>query len=366
MIDRRDFIKASLMTASGIVGLPLTACGGGDSSVDTEITDPGTLVTAGTPTVTSTTPRLFNDFTTSDAYKEVDYKEFTNSLKLEESVVIPGLKMTASIDGSSTKMTPQGVCFAGEYILISAYDNGKPALNSVIYVISNNSPTDRRLLTVISLPTTGHVGGLAFDGDNVWVCDSFNKMGAMSVIKYTELVALANSGSLISKLTVFATTCPVLTSAASFASFYDDKLFVGKFNETDVDDMYGYEIKLQSTAKPELQKVIKMEVPVKTQGVAFRSDGLMIASTSFGRANDAELRFYQPDWSHPNTSNFIFKRDAVHVLTIPPMSEGIVFVGDYAYVLFESTSGFYYGAGVVDSKNPVDRVLAFNTRAIVG
>ena len=368
MIDRRNFIKTSVITASGIVGLPLTACGGGDSSLDANISPESDLVAAGSPAETSTAPRLFANFTTSDAYKSNTYIKFNNSLNINESIVIPGLRKTVSADGASTKMTPQGLCFAGEYILISAYDydleKGDKVLNSVIYVISNTSPSDRKLLTVISLPTSAHVGGLAFDGDNVWVCDKIGDSGMMSAIKYTELVSLVKSAPSrkISKLTAFSVSCPVLTSAASFASFYDGKLFVGKFNQFDVDDMYGYEVKFQSTAKPELQKVIKMQVPTQTQGVAFRSDGLMIASTSYGRGNDAVLWFYQPAWSDPDTNNFVSKKNHVEKLTIPPMSENILFIGDTAYVLFESASGFYYDA---DNRNPVDRVLAFNTRDIV-
>jgi hypothetical protein len=121
-------------------------------------------------------------------------------------------------------------------------------------------------------------------------------------------------------------------------------------------------LKFQTTAKPELKKVIKMQVPVKTQGVAFRSDGLMIASTSYGRNNDAVLWFYQPSWGNPDADNFIAKNNHVEKLTIPPMSEGVAFVGNIAYVLFESTSSYYYDE---DNRNPVDRVLAFNSRDIV-
>jgi len=124
------------------------------------------------------------------------------------------------------------------------------------------------------------------------------------------------------------------------------------------------------TDKPELDldKVIKMEVPEQTQGVAFGSDGLMIASTSFGRKNDAHLRFYRPDWLNPGAGNFVFKRDAFKVLTIPTMSEGVVMNGPYTYVLFESASHAYYvpQSSYDDSKNPVDRVLAFTTQDIAG
>ncbi len=237
MFDRRNFLKASLITTTGITSLSLMGCGGGDSVIDSESNDPGTLVTAGITVTASPGPRLFTNFKDSKAYKDDAYQTFINSLNLDEAIDIPGLSKTISTDGTSNMMTPQGICFAGEYILISAYDNGSSKINSVIYVISNASPNKRNLLTVLSLPTKAHVGGLAYDGENIWVCNkkTINKKDVheMGVIKYKTVHALSNN-SAASQNVAFCTTCPVLTTA-SFATFYNDRIFVGQFDENRVD-----------------------------------------------------------------------------------------------------------------------------------
>ena len=91
MFDRRNFLKTSLLTTSGITGISLLGCGGGDSVVVSEISDPVTLVTTGTTVATSPGPRLFDDFKDSSAYKDDAYRTFTKALKLDESIKIPGL-----------------------------------------------------------------------------------------------------------------------------------------------------------------------------------------------------------------------------------------------------------------------------------
>ena len=58
--------------------------------------------------------------------------------------------------------------FAGSYLLVSAYDS-KRIDNSVVYVMSRSS---KKLLTTVVLPNKTHAGGLAYDGRNLWICQS--------------------------------------------------------------------------------------------------------------------------------------------------------------------------------------------------
>ena len=60
---------------------------------------------------------------------------------------------------------PQSITFAGNYLLISAYDYSK-AQESVIYVMNKKT---QKYITTIVLPHKGHVGGITFDGTNLWI-----------------------------------------------------------------------------------------------------------------------------------------------------------------------------------------------------
>lgn len=62
-------------------------------------------------------------------------------------------------------MCPQGLTFAENYLLISAYDTYNEE-NSVIYVMDK---TSKELLTVIVLPNKTHAGGITYDGENIWI-----------------------------------------------------------------------------------------------------------------------------------------------------------------------------------------------------
>lgn len=77
----------------------------------------------------------------SDFFRRVDYTSNKN-------FIIPGL---------NSSMVPQGMCDAGSYILISAYDKEKDK-NSCIYVI--NKSTGKLVKTVYLYDSKSHVGGL--------------------------------------------------------------------------------------------------------------------------------------------------------------------------------------------------------------
>ena len=91
---------------------------------------------------------------------------------------MPGLESTDILGESCGYMVPQGICIAGDYMLVTAYDSGDFYKNpkqgahkinpSVLYVLSNQTPGSRELLTTIVLPDRNHVGGVAFDGKNIW------------------------------------------------------------------------------------------------------------------------------------------------------------------------------------------------------
>ena len=121
------------------------------------------------------------------------FSEFKKTLATKNSnpvdgVIIPGLAQTDQ--GKNTvcrTMIPQGVCVAGNYLLVSAYDNKSEVEvkdsnykhsdkhNSVIYVIDKN--TKKYITTIILENNTSHVGALAWNGKTgsdglIYIADS--------------------------------------------------------------------------------------------------------------------------------------------------------------------------------------------------
>lgn len=82
------------------------------------------------------------------------------SVNYAKSIVLPGMTNTNVLEFGSKTMVPQGMTFAGSYLLVSAYDS-KRIDNSVVYVMSRSS---KKLLTTVVLPNKTHAGGLAYDG----------------------------------------------------------------------------------------------------------------------------------------------------------------------------------------------------------
>ena len=309
-------------------------------------------------TSTSTGAKYYKDFTKSPAYKK--YTKFAKLYQSKYTSIMPGVTST-DINGKTCKtMVPQGICIAKDYLLISAYDsNGK--YKSVLYVMSNSEPSNRKYVMTLVLPISGHVGGIAFDGSYVWVANG----KSVSSIKYSTLKSKVTSAVSAKKSSVsisFSTTCSVLTQA-SFMTYYDNLLWVGLFKEKGQGDgnMYGYKI---SSDRKKLTKKYRMTVPDRTQGACFK-DGYLFLSRSYSRnvgssTYISQMRIYKPSFSKPTSAGLIYKNDAKKTITLPPMSEGIVAGSTYVYNIFESCATKYKSC-----KYPVDRIVAYKFDALI-
>lgn len=191
---------------------------------------------------------------------------------------IYNLVRNASKSGGCSDMVPQGICFAGDYLLITAYCKDK-SHNSVIYVFNES---DKSYYGTIKLPGKAHVGGIAYD------C---NRSGNIWVAQFSEL-----------------------NPANSFARCY--KVENKTFN------------------RPTLPYQFQISVPLKTQGISVRGNKMLI-STSYGRKNNSKMYSYTWNQSTKKKSNEKTK-------VLPPMSEGVVMGSAYAYVVYESVATEYY------------------------
>ncbi|MCH5264432.1 MAG: fibronectin type III domain-containing protein [Lachnospiraceae bacterium] len=320
-----------------------------------ELTSESTVKNATTKkaTATSTAAKYYSTkkkFQNSPAYKK--YKAFRKQIVYNKSYIVPGLKVTNVAGFNTTRMVPQSITFAKKYLLISAYDYSK-AQESVIYIMERKT---REYITSLVLPHKGHVGGMAFDGTNLWIAYGKN----LQCIKYSVVKNAALSGKAYTEIYHF-TTVAAMPETVSYVAYYQDRVWAGAYNEKSKKYMYGYSI-ASKTGVPVLTQTNRMLMPNRTQGVAFTTEGKMIISrscqTKKGRSGFiCRLETYNPTW---NLSNYSLKKNKrKKIVKMPPMNEGIAIYGAYTYIIYESPAFFECPA-------PVDRVAAFKTKKISG
>ena len=307
---------------------------------------------------------------TSDNYKmtkefyntlsDFRYARFSQMLKPSLSSAIPGLSQADVLGENCDTMVPQGICFAKNYMLISAYDYGKRVdgkytkCNSVIYVLSNENPKERKYLTTIVLPDINHVGGLAFDGRYVWIAKSTSGTCSALDIYQIELAVISGQNSYAVKDYVATVDCGM---TSSFLTYYDDRLWVGTFaNQSQKKGtLTSFEIH-GSGSNLKLEKKNSLAIPCYANGVTLeRINGVtcMAVVCSYSRSMDSKICIYRLNETKDGALSL--KHNATY--RFPPMGEEVTSDGEYAYFLFESAANVY-SENLNRCLTPIDRVCA--------
>ena len=257
------------------------------------------------------------------------------------------------IPGLNSSMVPQGMCDTGSYILISAYDKEKEK-NSCIYVIKKS--TGKLMKTIYLYDSKSHVGGLAYDGKNVWVAN-----GTESTVSKILLTSItdAKDGAFIQCDKYEIKTIDGQNVVASFATYSDNILWVGQYKKKYNTYVYGYNISDANPLTLELTEKYRIEIPKKIQGMVIDKDRLIL-SQSGGRNNDSKIYVYDiPKYTLNGEVNAAKLYEPIDTIIAPPGSENIL-VGDddLLYILFESAADFYRNGrdNKEGAKTPVDRV----------
>ncbi len=318
--------------------------------------------------------------TTSTSYRY--QQEFVHTLWNYESLrqlyfhdystAIPGLENTCFSASSSDQMVPQGICVAGDYMLISAYDKSGTE-KSVLYVLSNEDPANRELLTTIVLPDKNHVGGIAFDGSSLWVAKSSSRR--LSEIFYEQVEAAVLSNQSVYELEEYdgGFNCGV---TASFVSYQDGRLWVGTSHSIvsrqgtltvfrRAEDGNNAAANRRTGAKDTAWiRQFTMTIPDHAQGIAFFSeDGkdYLLLSTSHGRNKSSYYYLYEETISDEKAV-----LSPAAKIEMPPMAEEMVSDGAYTYCLFESAATCYSMGEGLRCEYPVDRICALINQLLVG
>lgn len=266
-------------------------------------------------------------------------------------IVIPGMPSTRERDAMQNRITdisscPQGICMTDDYMLISAYSSGKGALGC-LHVF--DKATGEYLVT-LGMKEESHLGGLTFDGENIWVCHSNNN--TLEAIPYVFVKRLAErrTQTVIDCSTLFEEYH--LGNKPSCITYYNGVIWVASYKKVFHSTLAAYKI-----TETGLQLIRRYRIPSKVQGIAFGEEGKVYLSTSLGRTKSSYLKVYDSVKDMDENPNYPQVK-----IEMPPCSEEIALVDNSLLILFESASQKYLEGtdGKGKSIAPIDEILALH------
>ena len=291
---------------------------------------------------------------------------------VKDSYVIPGLRTTRTLSQGKelavcTSMTPQGVCIAGPYLLISAYCASREH-NSVIYVINRKTHS---FVKEIVLHRKPHVGGITYDAkhENVWLCDYENESNtayvcafSMKELKKYNLTSSRRPIDYLYKNPIYS------LKRTSFLDYYSEKLYIGHYESklsgyTSIQSFFlnqeDGEISSVEPAHGEgtglyADELIPSTIAVIPGGVQGFTTGASFSAISISKSNaDSRLLAFR---NRHDENMLQFTEDPDGRFTLPPMLEEISVYKNKIYLCFES-GAYAYRARL----NPkVDRIVVLD------
>lgn len=267
-----------------------------------------------------------------------------------DELEIPGMPSTREADYMDNVITSsgqcyQGLCFTPELVLISAYSDDKSAYGSLMLF----DRTDGSYIVTLEMKKESHLGGIAFDGENIWVCHSNSRTLERIPYEYLLKIASDSPGGCVDASALSDEYH--LKNIPSCLTCYGGRIWVATHTKLFDSEMYSYSYDKE---EDKLTAVSSYRIPSKVQGVAFDGDGSVYLSTSYGRSNSSYLKVYDSLLALDKKPN-----EPARKVEMPPCSEEVDVVGDTVYVLFESASLKYFEGtdGNGKSTAPIDKVL---------
>jgi uncharacterized repeat protein (TIGR02543 family) len=278
--------------------------------------------------------------------KDLDYT-FLDELN------IPGMPDTREDDVLnqyifSQAQAPQGICFTDEFILISSYSTEDDCMGELM-VFDRESG---EYMITLGMDENSHLGGIAYDGENVWVCNSYENTIERISYDFIEHMAYQNTGEVVDARDV-VDEYPVKNSP-SCITYYGGRLWVATHTRVIKSKMVAYYL---DSDKETLTALSEYKLPSKVQGIVFDDEGGVYLSTSYGRSASSYLLYYSSVISlatNPSKSDIRIE--------MPPCSEEIDVYDGNLYVLFESAGEKYLEGtdGKGRSVSPLDKLLVID------
>lgn len=279
------------------------------------------------------------------------------SYRFIDELTIPGMPATRVQDYLSDVILSesqcvQGLCFTPEYILMTAYTESNE-LPGALMVFDRETAS---YIATVSMKQESHLGGIAFDGENIWICHS--NSNTLERIAYDDLnrMLLESEENHIDVSNVAEEY--KLKNTPSCITCYGGRLWVATYSKFFHSEMVSYNF---DEKDGKLVALSEYRIPARVQGVAFDTDGTVYLSTSLGRNNSSYLKGYSSLLSMTKNPD----EPAIKV-EMPPCSEEIAVVDENIYVLFESASEKYFEGtdGNGTSTSPIDKILAVEVASI--
>lgn len=273
------------------------------------------------------------------------------------------------IPGLGDGFVPQGFEYlqSENVYLIGGYQKDHSA--SCIYVQKDGGDATRvQLSNSDGSDYTGHLGGVAVNGDFLYVPGE----SGIDVFSLTDVLG----GEKAAKIG----TIP-MQYEGDFVTFFDGYLLVGDFYYPEVyetpldhrvttpagDENVAVIAIYQADASQEFgiapHPIAAISIRDKVQGVGITDDGKIVLSTSYGLAS-SQLWFYTVDTQRVGTVTldgqevpliYLDSANLTQTATLPPMSEELVCRDGKVYVLFESACAKYFFGNLIRC----DRVYAY-------
>ncbi len=267
-----------------------------------------------------------------------------------EELLIPGMPDTKKDDFEnsyifSESQCPQGMCFTDDYIMLTSYSEGDDILGELMVF----DRRDGSYLVTLGMDAESHLGGISFDGENVWVCNSNKDYIERLSYDFIQLMVESNRGNVVDASEI-VDIYPVI-NPPSCITYYEGRLFVATHKVHSQSEVVTYYFDNLSDC---LYPLSSYKIPEKVQGMAFDDNGAVYLSTSYGRNASSYLKKYDSFADMAAQPN----RPGVCV-ELPPCSEEIAVIDDTIYMLFESGGEKYYSGtdGNGSSKYPIDKIL---------
>lgn len=264
--------------------------------------------------------------------KECDYSFW-------ENVLLPG---TGQLPQETTDSCVQGLAFTPDYLLLTAYALNAQE-NGGLYVYDRKTGA---FLGKIPMRRGSHLGGIAYDGKNVWVCHSGQQV--LSRISYEALRGTVKQGMFT---VAGAEEDYPVEEEPSCLTAENGQLFAATFREKEKSRMTAYSY---DENRDRLVAENVYQIPPKVQGVAFDAAGNVWFSTSYGRKNSSFLLKYK-------ALAAVGEEDVPPeaVVELPPCSEELAAQNGKLYIVFESACCKYKEGtdGRGKSRSPLDKIL---------
>ena len=254
---------------------------------------------------------------------------------------------TFDVQGNKSKYVPQGLCYCDKYniALQTSYNsNGNASMLFITDIEKNTLIKSLKILDKDGKASTSHVGGIATDNSKIWITSDYE-------VNEFNLDLVLNSDDNVIK-PIKSSKLPI---RGDFCTYNNETLWIGDFflnpfykvpnnNPLLLSYQIGENIDYN---KPDYA----ISLPKMVQGLAITDNNEFVFTRSFTYLIKSDLVIYN---NLKKETNEIYnlngysipyykpvKSDLIKRKKLPPMAEGLFYLNNHLYILFENSSDKY-------------------------